>query len=132
MKQFRIVAVFTVIAIAGLVGACSTAATDKLVAGVDNFVRGLKAVDEGVKQVNATIYSNCQGLVTSAAAINEIAGSCSRASDYTSVANAVIGTYCQRPGVEQAGIAQSLAVTASSVTAAKNTLAANKKACSGG
>ena len=129
MKHIRILAISAMIGVTALLGACSTASTDKFVAGVDNFVRGLKAVDEGVKQVNATIYSNCKGLVTSAAAINEIAGSCSRASDYTSVANAVIGTYCQRPGVEQAGIAQSLAVTASSVTAAKNTLAANKKAC---
>lgn len=130
MKHFRIFALSMVVGLSAIVGACSTAATDRLVAGVDNFVRGLKAVDEGVKQVNATIYSNCQGLVTAAAAINEIAGSCAKASDYTSVANVVISNYCQRPGVEQAGIAQSLAVTASSVTAAKNTLAANKKACS--
>lgn len=129
MKHLRLIAPWVIVGMAIALGACSTPATDKLVAGVDNFVRGLKAVDAGVKQVNATIYSNCNELRTMAGAINEIAGSCSKASDYTSVANVVIANYCQRPTVEQAGIAQSLAITASSVTAAKNTLAANKKAC---
>jgi len=111
-------------------GACSTAQTDRFVAGVQNFGRGLAAVDAAVKQVNATLYDQCDGLVTTAQAINDIAGSCSKASDYTSAANSIIVNYCQAQAVEQAGIAKSLAVTASGVNAAKSTLAANKKACS--
>lgn len=109
--------------------ACTTAQTDKLVSGLTNFNRGLAAVDETVKNINTTIYAQCGALVTTATAINDIAGNCSKASDYTSVANAVIANYCQAAGVQSAGIAQSISVTASSVSAAKSTLSANKKAC---
>ena len=110
-------------------GARSTAQTDKFIAGVQNFGRGLAAVDQAVKQINATVYAQCNALVTTASAINDIAGNCSKAATYTSVANSVITNYCQASGVQTAGIAQSIAVTASSVSAAKSTLAANKKAC---
>lgn len=127
MKHFRNIATAGLVL---LLCACSTAQTDKFVNGLTNFGRGLAAVDATVKQVNATIYGNCNSLVTVATSINEIAGSCAKASPYTSVANAVINNYCQAPMIEQnGGIATSIAVTASSVTAAKNTLAANKKAC---
>lgn len=123
--QYSACAALVALSIAG----CSTASTDRLIASVDNFTRGLAAVDSAVKQVNATLYAQCDGLQTTAQAINDIAGSCSKASDYTSAANAIIINYCQKPAVEKAGIAKSLAVTASSVSAAKSTLAANKKAC---
>lgn len=130
----RLLARLQIVGVLGLVAygaaACSTAQTDRFVAGVDNFTRGLAAVDEAVKKVNASLYAQCSGLVTAAQAINDIAGSCSKASNYTSVANVVIVTYCQTSGVEQNGVAKSLAVTASGVNAAKSTLAANKKACS--
>lgn len=112
-----------------VLGACSTAQTDKFVGNLANFNRGLAAVDESVKQINATVYAQCGALVATATAINDIAGDCAKASPYTSVANAVINNYCQAAGVQSAGIAQSIAVTASSVNAAKSTLAANKKAC---
>ncbi len=125
MRHLKIMLVGLALALAG----CTTAQTDRFVAGVQNFGRGLAAVDATVKQVNATLYSQCTGLVTAAQAINDIAGSCSKASDYTSAANAIIMNYCQRQGVEEAGIATSLSVTASGVNAAKSTLAANKKAC---
>ena len=112
-----------------VVAGCSTAQTDKFIAGVQNCGRGLAAVDTTVKQINATLYSQCDGLQTAAAAINDIAGSCSKAANYTSAANAILVNYCQAPAVAQNGIAKSLAVTASGVNAAKSTLAANKKAC---
>lgn len=112
-----------------VVAGCSTAQTDKFVGGLANFNRGLAAVDESVQKINATVYAQCGALVTTAGAINDIAGNCSKASNYTSVANSVILNYCQAQGVQQAGITQSIAVTASSVNAAKSTLAANKKAC---
>lgn len=119
----------TILFVALALGACSTAQTDNLISGLANFNRGLTAVDETVKSINATVYAQCGTLVSTAAAINDIAGDCSKASNYTSVANAVINSYCQAAGVQSAGIAQSISVTASSVSAAKSTLSANKKAC---
>lgn len=119
----------TALTMLATLAACSTAQTDNLISGLANFNRGLAAVDETVKSINATVYAQCGTLVSTATAINDIAGDCSKASDYTSVANAVINSYCQASGVQSAGIAQSISVTASSVNAAKSTLSANKKAC---
>lgn len=130
MKSLSRVLTSPTVFVALALGACSTAQTDKFIGGLTNFQRGLAAVDQTVQQINGTVYSQCNALVTTATAINDIAGDCSKASLYTSVANAVINNYCQAAGVQQAGIAQSIAVTASSVNAAKSTLAANKKACS--
>ena len=127
MKHFRILGAVGLLAIA--LAACTTAQTDKFIGGLTNFNRGLAAVDQTVQQINATVYAQCGALVTTATAINDIAGGCNKASDYTSVANAVISNYCQAAGVQSAGIAQSISVTASSVSAAKSTLSANKKAC---
>lgn len=130
LKERAVIAAFVGVAVLAMaLGACSTAQTDKLVAGLTNFNRGLAAVDQTVQQINATVYNQCNALVTTATAINDIAGNCSKASPYTSIANAVINNYCQAPGVQAAGIAQSISVTATSVSAAKSTLAANKKAC---
>ena len=128
MRHHRLMTGLVLVGVIALAG-CSTAQTDRFVAGVQNFGRGVAAVDATVKQVNATLYSQCAGIETAAKAINDIAGSCSKASDYTSAANAIITNYCQAQAVEQAGIAKSLAVTASGINAAKSTLAANKKAC---
>lgn len=124
----RVLSLFAVIAAIAVAG-CTTAQTDKFVGGLTNFNRGLAAVDQTVQQINATVYNQCNALVTTATSINDIAGNCSKASPYTSVANAVINNYCQAPGVQAAGIAQSISVTATSLSAAKSTLAANKKAC---
>lgn len=110
-------------------GACSTAQTDKFVAGLTNFNRGLAAVDQTVKNVNASLYANCTSLVTVATSINDIAGTCSKAAPYTSTANAVINNYCQSAAAQDAGIAKSVSITASSVSAAKSQLSASKKAC---
>ena len=110
-------------------GACGTAQTDKFVAAVQNFGRGLAAVDQTVKQVNAVLYSQCTDLVATAGAINDLSGQCSKVAPYTSVANTYIDNFCQAPAAQSAGIATSLAVTARGVSAAKSTLAANKKAC---
>ena len=127
MKHFRILGAVGLLALT--LTACSTAQTDSFISKLTNFNRGLAAVDQTVQQINATVYAQCGALVTTATAINDIAGNCSKASPYTSVANAVILNYCQASGVQSAGIAQSISVTASSVSAAKSTLSANKKAC---
>lgn len=118
-----------VVLLALSLGACSSQQTDTFISKLANFNRGLAAVDQTVQQINGTIYAQCNALVTTAKAINDIAGNCAKASPYTSVANSVITSYCQAQGVQNAGIAQSIAVTAASVSAAKSTLAANKKAC---
>ena len=48
------------IACAGfLLAACTAAQTDKFIDGVQNFTRGLAAVDSAVKDVNTTLYANC-------------------------------------------------------------------------
>lgn len=116
-------------ALALTVAACTTAQTDKFVAGIGNFNRGLAAVDQTVQNINASLYANCNNLVTTASAINDIAGQCSKVSPYTSVANAVINNYCQSTAAQNAGIATSVSITASSVSAAKSQLSASKKAC---
>jgi Mrp family chromosome partitioning ATPase len=111
-------------------GACSTSSTDKFVAGLTNFNRGLSAVDQTLKNVNATLYDNCTSFVTVAQAINDISGQCSKAAPYTSAANAVIDTYCSSSQLaSNGGIAASIKVTADSIKVAKSTLAANKAAC---
>lgn len=125
MKNIRFILLGAVL----LVAACTTAQTDKFVASVSNFNRGLAAVDQTVKNVNASLYANCNSLVTVATAINDISGQCSKAAPYTSVANTVINNYCQSAAAQDAGIANSISITASSVSAAKSQLAANKKAC---
>lgn len=111
------------------VTACTTAQTDKFVSGITNFNRGLSAVDQTVKNVNATIYANCNTIVSVAASINGLAGQCSNASTYTSVANSIVDNYCQTAAVQSAGIATSISVTASGVSAAKSQLTASKLAC---
>lgn len=125
MKNIRFILLGSVL----LVAACTTAQTDKFVASVSNFNRGLAAVDQTVKNVNASLYSNCNSLVTVATAINDISGQCSKAAPYTSTANAVILNYCQTSAAQDSGIANSVSITASSVSAAKSQLAVNKKAC---
>lgn len=133
LKERAIIAAFVGVAVIAMaLGACSTAQTDKFIAGLTNFNRGLAAVDASVQQVNATLYKNCTDFVLVASSINDIAGQCSKASNYTSVANTVILGYCQTSGVSQAGIATSIAVTAKSISAAKSTLSANKVVCSQG
>lgn len=113
-----------------ILGACSTAQTDKFIGGLTNFQRGVAAVDETLKTVNTTLYNNCVTFQTVASSIDDIAGSCSKAAPYTSTANAVINGYCQSSQLaSNGGIANSIAVTASSISAAKSTLTANKKAC---
>lgn len=132
MKHLTTKAAFGVaLALAAVLGiaACTTAQTDKFVAGVANFNRGLSAVDQTVKNVNATLYANCESLVEVASAINDIAGQCNKVSPYTSVANSVVDNYCQTPAAQSAGIAKSIGVTASGVSAAKSQLSASKKAC---
>lgn len=125
----RAAVLLTVVAL----GACTAAQTDKFVAGLTNFNRGLVAVDETIKNVNSTLYKNCTSFVSVAQAIDDLSGQCSKASPYTSVANSVITTYCQASQLEtNGGITASIQVTASSISQAKNTLAANKKACAGG
>lgn len=134
MKHFRLDAITLSIAIAAVaLSACTTAQTDKFVAGLDNFNRGVAAVDASLQRVNSTLYANCTGMVSVASSINEIAAQCSRASPYTSVANAVINNYCQSNQLAtNGGIAASVNVTASSLSAAKSTLAANRRACASG
>lgn len=137
MKQLSIrnvcLAVGLVLTLSGLalgLGGCSKAQTDNFINGIDNFNRGLAAVDASVKQINATLYAQCNDLVTIASSINDLSGQCSKASPYTSVANSVINNYCQSAAIAQnGGIAVSIGVTASGVSAAKSTLSANKKAC---
>lgn len=130
MKQiFRVV---LVAASAVLLVACSGAQTDKFIDGVQNFTRGVAAVDQAMKDVNATLYSNCASFASVAESINDIAGQCSKAAPYTSTANAVINKYCSTAEIStNGGIAASIQVTASAVSTAKSVLAANKKACSG-
>ena len=116
-----------------VLAACSGAQTDKFIDGVQNFTRGVAAVDQAMKDVNATLYQNCASIASVATSINEIAGQCSKAAPYTSTANAVINKYCQTSELStNGGIAASIKVTAASVSAAKSTLSANKQACSGG
>ncbi|MBS0369015.1 MAG: hypothetical protein JSS57_07435 [Proteobacteria bacterium] len=116
-----------------VLAACSTAQTDRFIEGVKNFARGISAVDDALKDVNATLYSNCSNIVDVAGAINDIAGQCSKAAPYTSTANAVIDKYCQASQLStNGGIAASIKVTAASYNAAKATLAQNKQVCSGG
>lgn len=116
-------------ALALTVAACTTAQTDNFVASVSNFNRGLAAVDQTVQRINATLYANCNSMVTVASSINDLAGQCSKAAPYTSTANAVINGYCQSSAAQNAGIATSVSITAANVSAAKSVLAANKKAC---
>lgn len=125
--RFAVLGLLTASAIA--MAACSSSQTDKFVSGLTNFGRGLAAVDTTVKQINATVYSQCAGLVATAQSINDLAGQCSKAAPYTSTANAIIDNYCQAQGVADNGIAASISVTAKGVSAAKSTLAANKTAC---
>lgn len=113
--------------------ACTQAQTDKFIDSVQNFARGVAAVDDAIKDVNATLYSNCVTIQTVAESINDIAGQCSAAAPYTSTANSVINKYCQASELStNGGIAASIKVTAASVSAAKSTLAANKQACAKG
>ncbi len=129
MKNFGIV----IAALAGLVvAACSNTQLDKFNSGVANFVSAIHTVDSALKDINATVYSNCNSLVSTAKAINDLSGQCSKAAPYTSVANEVIDNYCQSDAAQNAGIAKSISITASSVSAAKSKLASNKTACAAG
>lgn len=113
--------------------ACTAAQTDKFIDGVQNFTRGLAAVDSAVKDVNTTLYANCNAYVSVAQSINDIAGQCSKAAPYTTTANVVINRYCSASELaNNGGIAASIKVTASAISTAKSTLAANKQACAGG
>ena len=100
---------------------------------MQNFTRGLAAVDSAVKDVNTTLYANCNAYVSVAQSINDIAGQCSKAAPYTTTANVVINRYCSASELaNNGGIAASIKVTASAISTAKSTLAANKQACAGG
>lgn len=126
--HFPRIAILVVCLAAALVG-CTTAQTDNFVSSLSNFNRGLAAVDQTVQNVNATLYANCNSMVTVATSINDLAGQCSKVASYTSTANAVINGYCQSSAAQNAGIATSISITAANVSAAKSVLAANKKAC---
>lgn len=119
--------------VAAILAGCSAAQTDKFISGLTNFNRGVAAVDESLKQVNATLYGNCTSFVAVAQSINDLAGQCSKASPYTSVANDVIQKYCQSSQLSSnGGIVASIDVTVKSISQAKSTLAANKAACASG
>lgn len=116
-----------------LVGGCSDGQLARFTSGVKNLVAGVHVVDEALKDVNATIYSNCQDLVATANAINDLTGQCSAAAPYTSTANAIVDQYCQSSEIAaNGGIAKTSSIVAKSVSAAKSTLTANKAACANG
>lgn len=118
------------VGLALVVAACSDTQLAKFNSGVANFVSAVHTVDAALKDVNATLYANCETYVSVAKSINDVAGQCSKASTYTSVANTVIDSYCQTSALaDNGGIAASISVTATSISAAKSTLSANKKAC---
>lgn len=125
----KVTAAIVISGIILVVAGCTAAQTDNFVSSLANFNRGLAAVDQTVQQVNATLYANCNSYVAVASSINDLAGQCSKASTYTSVANTVINGYCQSSSAQSAGIAASISITAANITAAKSQLAANKKAC---
>lgn len=134
MKQlFRSVATAAFVLAALALGACSDTQLASFNSGVANFVSAIHTVDAALKDVNSTLYSNCNAYVSVAQSINDVAGSCSKASPYTSVANAVIDKYCKSSELAtNGGIGTSINYVASSISAAKSTLNANKQMCSGG
>ena len=90
----------------------------------------IAAVDQTVKNINATLYSNCNTMVSITGSINTLASQCSKASPYTSVANSYILNFCQSQAIAQnGGVAASLDAIATGISSAKSTLATNKKAC---
>lgn len=117
---------FVLIAAGAALAACSTATTDRFVSGVQNFVRGVEAVDEAAVKVNATILKNCRTIQATAQAASDIAGSCSKASSVVTVGNEMIRAYCQAaPG----DIASTATAVSSGVSTTKYALAAAKKEC---
>lgn len=132
MKHKRVFLAIAVTA-ALTVGACSDGDLLKFQHTIGNVVSAIHTVDSALKDVNATLYSNCGNLVSVASSINDLSGQCSKAAPYTSVANSVIDNYCQTAALQQnGGITASILVTAKSVSAAKRTLSANKAACAAG
>lgn len=107
--------------------ACSTAQTDKFVASVNNFNRGVEAVDASIAQVSATLYKNCTGMQAVAQAASDVAGTCSKAGGVLSAANSVIINFCQNSNVVD--ISSAVVATAASVSAAKSQLSSVKAAC---
>ena len=119
--------VLLLLALALAITACTDAQTNKFIAGITNFQRGVAAVDDAIAQVSATLYKNCKAAQSVGQAASDITGSCAKASPVVDSVNTVINNYCQRDQVTD--IASAIAVTATSVSAVKSQLSAAKKAC---
>lgn len=128
MKHLRLALIALAIPV-GLV-ACSTAQTDRFVAGVTNFNRGVAAVDAAVAQTSQTLYKNCTNLQAVGHGAVDIIGSCNKASPVVAAVNDVIMGYCL--AAPASGIASAIATTASTVNSTKSQLASAKQACAKG
>lgn len=125
MKQFWI-AFSLLLTIAG----CTAAQTDRFVASVGNFNRGVAAVDASIGALSATLYSNCKNLQSVGQAAVDVTGTCNKASPVVNAVNDVINGYCQSSQVTN--ISSAVATTANTITATKSQLSAAKQACANG
>ena len=129
MKHFlRTVLIAAPVAI--LLAACSTAQTDLFVARVENFSRGVAAVDVALERVSASLYKHCKNIQAVAQAADDITGTCAKASSVVTAANAIINGYCQREVVTD--ISSAVQATAATVASTKSQLSAAKAACAKG
>jgi hypothetical protein len=110
-----------------LLAGCSTAQYDNFNNAVNNFVRGVRAVDNAVAKINKTLHKNCEEIQAIAAAAATLPSSCSKADLVVGSANAGLANYCQANNVSN--VASAIVSTAAAVKAAKADYADAKASC---
>lgn len=104
--------------------ACSNASQQNFANGVQQFNTDVALVNGAIANVSATLYANCNGIASTAAAISSFAGTSSKVGQSLVAANAAIGSYCQ--SAQSTNIQTAIQATASAYAAAKSALTAVK------
>ncbi len=117
----------TVVILALMTAGCSTAQTDRLVNSLNNFNRGVAAVDETIRTISATLYAQCNNIHTISQTASDISGQCSRAGAVLSAGNSAINSLCQRDQV--VNITSSIVAAGEAYKSVKSQLASAKAAC---
>lgn len=109
---------------------CTTAQTDKFVSGLNNFNRGVAAVDETIKAISATLYANCKSIQAISQTASDISGQCSKAGSVLSAGNTAINSMCQSSQVVD--ITSTVVASGAAYKSVKTQLASAKASCANG
>lgn len=106
---------------------CTTAQTDQFVTSLNNFNRGVAAVDETIKAISTTLYNNCVSIQAISQTASDISGQCSKAGAVLTAGNTAINSLCQSAQVVD--ITSTVVASGAAYKAVKTQLASAKASC---